>query len=106
MISNNKNSTFIGCEPYLNGIANFLSKINDNDYERDAPKHYHQFVDTCLGTDKVSAPFSYAARLTETILLGVIAGRFPNKTLHWDSQKAEFKEAAANAFLSGKNRDF
>tara|TARA_X000000950_G_scaffold39724_2_gene42850 strand:- start:33613 stop:34953 length:1341 start_codon:yes stop_codon:yes gene_type:complete len=77
-----------------------------NDYERDAPKHYHQFVDTCLGTDKVSAPFSYAARLTETILLGVIAGRFPNKTLHWDSQKAEFKEAAANAFLSGKNRDF
>ncbi|MEC6997503.1 MAG: hypothetical protein VXW97_04575 [Pseudomonadota bacterium] len=34
MISNNKNSIFIGCEPYLNGIANFLSKINDNDYER------------------------------------------------------------------------
>ena len=77
-----------------------------NDYERDAPKHYHQFVDACLGKDQVSAPFSYAARLTETILLGVIAGRFPNKTLHWDSEKALFKEEEANVFLSGSYRDF
>ena len=77
-----------------------------NDYERDAPKHYHQFVDACLGKDKVSAPFSYAARLTETILLGVIAGRFPNKTLHWDSQKAQFQEEEANAFLRGVEREF
>ncbi len=29
----------------------------ENDYERDAPKHYHQFVDACLGKDQVSAPF-------------------------------------------------
>jgi predicted dehydrogenase len=77
-----------------------------NDYERDAPKHYHQFVDACLGKDEVSAPFSYSARLTETILLGVIAGRFPNKILHWDSKKALFKEEEANAFLSGSYRDF
>lgn len=77
-----------------------------NDYERDAPKHYHQFVDACLGKDQVSAPFSYSARLTETILLGVIAGRFPNKTLHWDSEKALFKEAEANAFLTGSYREF
>jgi len=56
--------------------------------ERDAPKHYHQFVDACLGKDEVSAPFSYSARLTETILLGVIAGQ------------------EANAFLSGSYRDF
>ena len=77
-----------------------------NDYERDAPKHYHQFVDACLGNSEVSAPFSYSARLTETILLGVIAGRFPNKTLHWDSEKAVFKEAEANKFLSGEYRKF
>ena len=80
--------------------------ITVNDYERDAPKHYHQFVDACLRRDKVSAPFSYASRLTETILLGVIAGRFPNKTLHWDSEKASFKEREANKFLSGVNRKF
>lgn len=77
-----------------------------NDYERDAPKHYHQFIDACLGIDKVSAPFSYSARLTETILLGVIAGRFPNKTLHWDSKKAKFKESEANVFLKGVERSF
>ena len=80
--------------------------ITVNDYERDAPKHYHQFVDACLGREKVSAPFSYSSRLTETILLGVIAGRFPNKTLHWDSQKAAFEETEANKFLTGKNRQF
>lgn len=77
-----------------------------NDYERDAPKHYHQFVDACLGKGEVSAPFSYSARLTETILLGVIAGRFPNKTLHWDSEKAVFKEAEANEYLSARYRKF
>ena len=77
-----------------------------NDYERDAPKHYHQFVDACLGKDKVSAPFSYASRLTETILLGVIAGRFPNKTLNWDNDNARFQEQVANKYLSGMYRDF
>src|SRR5690606_31926521 len=60
------------------------------DYDSEGKKHYHQFVDACLGKDKTSAPFSYASRLTETILLGVIAGRFPNETLHWDSVKARF----------------
>ena len=77
-----------------------------NDYKRDAPKHYYQFINACLGIDKVSAPFSYSARLTETILLGVIAGRFPNKTLHWDSKKAKFKESEANVFLKGVERSF
>ena len=79
---------------------------NKNNYKRDAPKHYHQFVDACLGADEASAPFSYSARLTETILLGVIAGRFPKQTLHWDNKKARFKEEEANAFLSGNYRSF
>ena len=87
-------------DPY-NSLGN-----NKNDYERDAPKHYHQFVDACLGADKASAPFSYSARLTETILLGVIAGRFPKKTLHWDNKKARFKEEKANEFLDSPYRDF
>ncbi|MBQ4915744.1 Gfo/Idh/MocA family oxidoreductase [Maribacter sp. MMG018] len=76
------------------------------DYASEGPKHYHQFVDACLGEGETSAPFSYASRLTETILLGVIAGRFPNKTLHWDSANAKFSEEEANAFLEGNYRDF
>ena len=91
-----------------------LSVIKESDnlgkptesYDKEGNKHYHQFVDACLGTDECSAPFSYSARLTETILLGVIAGRFPNKKLHWDSKKAIFKETEANKFLDASYRDF
>lgn len=75
-------------------------------YATQGPLHYHQFVDACLGKDTCTAPFSYAARLTETILLGVIAGRFPNQTLHWDATTAQFAEAEANPFLSGEYREF
>lgn len=75
-------------------------------YASEGKKHYHQFVDTCLGKDECTAPFSYAARLTETILLGVIAGRFPNKTLHWDNKTAQFLEPEANEFLDAPYRKF
>ena len=75
-------------------------------YESEGPKHYHQFVDACLGEGETTAPFSYASRLTETILLGVIAGRFPNQTLHWDSSAARFSEEEANQYLEGQYREF
>lgn len=75
-------------------------------YNSEGQKHYHQFVDACLGQAECSAPFSYASRLTETILLGVIAGRFPNKTLHWDNIEAKFKEEEANQYLESPYRDF
>jgi len=87
-------------------IAQFDLGEPVRDYEQESPKHYHQFVDTCLGKDKCTAPFSYAARLTETILLGVIAGRFPGETLHWDNGKARFVEEKANAFLDASYRKF
>jgi len=76
------------------------------DYAKEGKKHYHQFVNACLGKDECTAPFSYSAKLTETILLGVIAGRFPNKTLHWDNELAQFAEVEANQFLDSPYRDF
>lgn len=76
------------------------------DYGLEAPAHYHQFIDACLGKGGCTAPFSYASRLTETILLGVIAGRFPNQTLHWDRTAAKFEEAEANVYLSAPYRNF
>ena len=75
-------------------------------YGTEGPKHYHQFVDACLGKGETTAPFDYAARLTETILLGTIAGRFPGETLHWDAETAQFQEGKANKYLSGDYRDF
>ncbi|WP_157501479.1 Gfo/Idh/MocA family protein [Lewinella sp. 4G2] len=76
------------------------------DYALESPKHYHQFVDACLGKGETTAPFSYAARLTETILLGTIAGRFPGETLHWDSAAGRFREEKANSYLEGDYRKF
>ncbi len=75
-------------------------------YETEGPKHYHQFVDACLGKAECSAPFDYASRLTESILLGTIAGRFPGETLHWDAKTAKFKEEKANQYLTGEYRAF
>ena len=85
---------------------NQLSKVPVRDYDGESHLHYHQFIDACLGKDKCTAPFSYSAKLTETILLGVIAGRFPGKTLNWDSSNAKFRETEANKYLSSTYRNF
>ena len=84
--------------------ANLGAPIRD--YVEESKLHYHQFVEACFGRAKCTAPFSYSARLTETILLGVIAGRFPNQTLHWDTETQTFDQEAANVFLGGDYRKF
>ena len=83
-----------------------ITKNPIRDYEKESYIHYHEFIDSCLGKGDCSAPFSYSARLTETILLGVIAGRFPNKTLHWDNKTAKFLEQEANNFINSPYRKF
>tara|TARA_B100001996_G_scaffold371366_1_gene346647 strand:+ start:166 stop:1515 length:1350 start_codon:yes stop_codon:yes gene_type:complete len=83
-----------------------ITKNPIRDYEKESYIHYHEFIDSCLGKGECSAPFSYSARLTETILLGVIAGRFPGKTLHWDNKSAKFLEKDANNYLKSSYRDF
>ncbi|MDA0195577.1 MAG: Gfo/Idh/MocA family oxidoreductase [Bacteroidetes bacterium] len=87
-------------------IAQFNLGEPIRNYGTEGPKHYHQFVDACMGEARTTAPFSYASRLTETILLGVIAGRFPNQTLNWDNATAQFAEAAANQYLESAYREF
>ena len=90
----------------------FAKLIVDGKYEKveypqlEEADHYHQFVDACMGKDECSAPFSYAARLTEAILLGVVANRFPDETLHWDNATSKFSESKANQLLGGDYRKF
>ena len=48
--------------------------------------HYHQWVDACLGNTETSSSFSYAGPLTEALLLGVVANRFPDTKLQWDAK--------------------
>jgi len=49
--------------------------------------HYHQWVDACLGQGQTSADFSYAGKLTEALLLGVVANRFPGTQLDWNAEQ-------------------
>jgi hypothetical protein len=68
--------------------------------------HYHQFVDAVLGSGKTSAGFDYAGPLTEAVLLGPLATRFPNTTLEWNSAKLRFKNSPeADRFVRRQYRD-
>ncbi len=68
--------------------------------------HYHQWVDACLGEGKCSAPFSLAGKLSEAMLLGVVANRFPGKKLKWDAASMKITNMEeANHLLKRNYRD-
>ena len=67
--------------------------------------HYHLFVDAVLGGAETSANFNYAGPLTESVLLGSVACRFPKTTMDWDAKNLRFTNVAdANQFLRRKYR--
>jgi predicted dehydrogenase len=67
--------------------------------------HYLQFVEACRGNGKTSAPFSYAGPMTESVLLGCLSTRFPNKTLEWNPETMMVtNHAAANPFVQREYR--
>ena len=62
--------------------------------------HWHQFVDAILKKDKTQANFDYAGPLTEAVLLGSVATRFPKTTLEWDAAALKFTNTAeANQYV-------
>lgn len=61
--------------------------------------HWTQFVDACLGKDQTSAPFDYSGPLTEAVLLGGVASRFPQTTLKWNAKRLKFDLKEANQFV-------
>ena len=68
--------------------------------------HYHQWVDACMGKGETSSPFAYAGRLTEALLLGVVANRFPGKRLMWDAENLSITNLKeANALLKRTPRE-
>jgi len=67
--------------------------------------HYAQWVAACRGTDKASAPFDYSGPLSEIVLLGVLAYRFPGQALEWDAASGSVKNFAdANKYLRREYR--
>lgn len=72
----------------------------------EAANHYHQWVDACLGEGETSASFSYGGPLTEALLLGVVANRFPGEELTWDADKLEItNKPEANKLLRRNYRE-
>ena len=66
----------------------------------DPVNHWHSFVEAVRGNGTTSANFDYAGPLTETVLLGGIASRFPKTTLEWDARSLKFKNVKeANPFI-------
>jgi predicted dehydrogenase len=68
--------------------------------------HYHEFVDAVLGKTRTSTTFDYAGPLTEAVLLGPLATRFPKTTLEWEAKKLRFKNSKeATAFVRRTYRE-
>jgi predicted dehydrogenase len=62
--------------------------------------HYLQYVEAVRGQGQTSTPFSYSGPLTEMVLLGCLATRFPKVELLWDSAALRFtNHEPANAFV-------
>jgi predicted dehydrogenase len=67
--------------------------------------HYLQFIEACRGNGKTSAPFDYSGPLTESVLLGCLATRFPGMTLEWDPAELKVTNVSeANAFVRRRYR--
>jgi predicted dehydrogenase len=90
-------SLFIGEEGYMllpfageKAAAELFPQKKFRDYQRPdvaGDNHQHQWVNACLGHGETSASFCYAGPLTEALLLGVVANRFPDTQLEWDAEK-------------------
>jgi hypothetical protein len=67
--------------------------------------HYTSWAHACLGDGTTKSNFNYAGPLTEAVLLGAIAIRFPKEQLMWDSKALEFTHHAdATARLTKEYR--
>jgi predicted dehydrogenase len=100
-------SIYIGTEgilysPYID-VPILLPAERFKDYKLPSPggaDHYLQFVEACRGNGQTAAPFAYSGPLTESVLLGCLATRFPATTLEWESSALKVTNVAdANRFV-------
>jgi len=62
--------------------------------------HYLQWTNAIRGEGKTTSNFDYAGPLTEAVLLGTIACRFPGEKLEWDSTNLKITNVAkANDYV-------
>jgi predicted dehydrogenase len=105
-------SIYIGTEGVLYSpyIANpvLLPEEKFKEYRRPNPgenNHYLQWVEAVRGNTKPSAPFSFAGPMTESVLLGCLATRFPKTKLEWDAAAMKITNVPeANRFVRRRYR--
>lgn len=62
--------------------------------------HWSQWAEACLSGATPSANFDYSGPLTEAVLLGSVAVRYPKTTLKWNGKKLQFDDMKeANRYL-------
>jgi predicted dehydrogenase len=68
--------------------------------------HYHDWVDAILQGKPSCDPFSHGSNLTQCVLVGTLADRFPNQTLEWDDAAMKVTNLpAADAMIKRAYRD-
>ncbi len=68
--------------------------------EREQGHHWTEWAEACLNGGKPGANFDYSGPLTESVLLGSVAVRFPKTTLTWNAAKLQFdNERSANQYV-------
>lgn len=73
-------------------------RVTEND-------HWQQFVEACRGNGKTAASFDYSGPLTEAILLGSVATRFPSATMQWNAKNLKFTNLPdANQYIRRQYR--
>jgi predicted dehydrogenase len=100
-------SIFIGTKgamllPHIGRPVLLPEQDHDNDHLPRVPgdDHWKQFIEGVLGKGKPLANFDYSGPLTESVLLGSVASRFPQTTLNWDTRKLRFSNVKeANTFV-------
>ncbi|MCX7044586.1 MAG: Gfo/Idh/MocA family oxidoreductase [Candidatus Sumerlaeota bacterium] len=88
-----------------------LPEARMKEFKRPAPViprsigHYQEWFRACKGGEAAWSNFEFAGMVTETVLLGNVALKFPFKQLLWDYEKMKITNiAAANDHLTKKYR--
>jgi len=66
--------------------------------------HWGTYVNACFNGGQTTAGFDYSGPLAEAVLLGTVALRFPQTTLHWNAAALTFAEAEPNQFVRRQYR--
>ena len=68
--------------------------------------HEKDWVRACKGGKPTSSNFDYSGPLSEMVLMGNLAVRFPNRQLLWDGERMQVKNHMdANAYVRRKYRE-